>query len=252
MYFLLKENANSRALYIRIHVRIRKNNVQDLEEVRKLDVMLSEKKIKEMCGTVSYKKGTSFYRGNKVTIFENTDDYCRALVHGVEEFFVEIFMGDAGKINAKCSCPPILNYNKYCQHIAAVLIALHEQNKQTMITDEFMALFQNRKSRSTSRQYHFETRESVNGHFKLTPITVGEGQVLLGIQVEIENKKVSDLPTFLQGFKQGKKSSITGDFTFDPNLYCFENEVDKVLHELGRFVTNGQAFNFSRNQLNND
>lgn len=196
-----------------------------------------------MCGTVSFKKGISFYRGNKVTIFENTDDYCRALVRGIDDFSVEIFKVEAGTIRAKCNCPPLLNYNKYCQHIAAVLIAIHEQNKEMMITDEFMALFQNRKTRSTGHQYHFETREVLNGQVKLYPVTSDEGQVLFGIEVEIENKKVSDLRTFLQDFSQGKESLITTDFIFDPNSYCFPNEVDKVLHELARYVNDGPSIN---------
>lgn len=196
-----------------------------------------------MCGTVSFKKGISFYRGNKVTIFENTDDYCRALVRGIDDFSVEIFKVEAGTIRAKCNCPPLLNYNKYCQHIAAVLIAIHEQNKEMMITDEFMALFQNRKTRSTGHQYHFETREVLNGQVKLYPVTSDEGQVLFGIEVEIENKKVSDLRTFLQDFSQGKESLITTDFIFDPNSYCFPNGLDNVLHELARYINVKQNYN---------
>ena len=38
------------------------------EGAQHLNIKVNQKIIKEMCGTVSFKRGESFYRANKVTI----------------------------------------------------------------------------------------------------------------------------------------------------------------------------------------
>ena len=52
--------------------------------------------IKEMCGSVSFKRGEALYRANKVTIEQDLPDHCEATVTGVEDFHVTIEKDERG------------------------------------------------------------------------------------------------------------------------------------------------------------
>ena len=45
-----------------------------------MDIKLNQKIIKEMCGTVSFKRGEAHYRSNKVSFSREDDDVCEATV----------------------------------------------------------------------------------------------------------------------------------------------------------------------------
>ena len=94
-----------------------------------MDIKLNQKIIKEMCGTVSFKRGEAYCRSNKVSFSREDDDVCEATVTGSEDFYVTIKKGERGRIEAHCSCPKLASFQKDCQHIAAVLLALYEKQK---------------------------------------------------------------------------------------------------------------------------
>ena len=50
----------------------------------------THKQIKEMCGTVSFKRGDSFYRAGKVSFDYYSPIRCEATVKGTEDFYVTI------------------------------------------------------------------------------------------------------------------------------------------------------------------
>ena len=85
--------------------------------------------VKEMCGTVSFKRGEAYCRSNKVSFARVDDDVCEATVTGSEDFYVTIKKAERGGIEAHCSCPKLASFQKDCQHIAAVLLALYEKQK---------------------------------------------------------------------------------------------------------------------------
>ncbi|MCS0542561.1 SWIM zinc finger family protein [Aeromonas veronii] len=102
-----------------------------------MDVKIKHKLIKEMCGTVSFKRGDAFYRTNKVLFTEYGSNKCKAIVKGAEDFHVTIEKNGQGKLETTCSCPTLANFDKECQHIAAVLITIHEQqNQEPLAFDE--------------------------------------------------------------------------------------------------------------------
>lgn len=123
-----------------------------------------------MCGTVSFKRGDAFYRANKVIFHEEQAEFVAATVQGAEDFYVKIEKDEKENIDTSCSCSALLNFSKPCQHVAAVLIALYEQNRQGMasygndhlhletgdFTGDFLALFQNKPARTSGHQLHFE------------------------------------------------------------------------------------------------
>lgn len=210
-----------------------------------MDIKIKHKLIKEMCGTVSFKRGDAFYRTNKVLLTEYGSNKCKAIVKGAEDFQVTIEKSRQGKLETTCSCPSLANFDKECQHVAAVLIAIHEQQNQEplafdeiqtstneKLTNDFMTLFTNRPLRSSGHQLHFEKREVLNVRFTCKPVKVSNEQVLIGLEIGIEQMRVHDIRRFLEDIKQGKPSIISEQFSYDPNLHCFLYEVDTLLHQL--------------------
>lgn len=226
-----------------------------------MDVKIKHKLIKEMCGTVSFKRGDAFYRTNKVLLTDYGSNKCKAIVKGAEDFHVTIEKNGQGKLETTCSCPSLANFDKECQHIAAVLIAIHEQQNQEplafdeiqtstneKLTNDFMTLFTNRPLRSSGHQLHFEKREVLNVRFTCKPVKVSNEQVLIGLEIGIEQMGVHDIRRFLEDIKQGKPSFISEQFSYDPNLHCFLYEVDTLLHQLIK-VTEDEKVYFEVNSL---
>ncbi|MFS0822835.1 SNF2 helicase associated domain-containing protein [Bacillus sp. 1P02SD] len=210
-----------------------------------MDIKINLKMIKEMCGTVSFKRGDAFYRTNKVTFTESGPDQCKAIVKGAEDFHVSIEKTTNGKLKATCTCPSLVNFDKDCQHIAAVLIAIHEQQSQEPfefstittsttenLTSDFMTLFLNRPTPSSGHQLHFEKREILDARFIFQPVKVASDQILFGVEIEIDQIKIHDIRNFLEDVKQGEQSEISSHFIYDPNLHCFLDEADILLHQL--------------------
>ena len=141
-----------------------------------MNIRLHPKMIKESCGTVSFKRGEAFFRANKVTFEKYEPDSCEAMVSGTENFRVVIERKDNGGFRAKCSCPTLASFQKDCQHIAAVLLAIYEyQRKGTAPTngasvtltgeqdlaEGILSLFNNQPRRSSGHQLHFENRKVI-------------------------------------------------------------------------------------------
>jgi SNF2 family DNA or RNA helicase len=219
-----------------------------------LNIILNEKKIKEMCGTVSFKRGDSFYHANKVKFNHFSPDFCEATVIGSEDFHVTIQCDEKGSILSKCSCPKLASYNKDCQHIAAVLIAVFQHQKKGTIPTEqtqdtnrslttgFLTLFNEHSVPFTGRLNHFETRTEVAVVFICKPISVGTNQ-LLGIELEIASKEVQQIRNFLVNVKEGISTILSASFTFDPGRFCFEKESDRVMRELIRIIQDEKVYN---------
>ncbi|MFC7372461.1 SNF2 helicase associated domain-containing protein [Fictibacillus iocasae] len=189
--------------------------------------------IKEMCGIVSFKKGSAFHAANKVNIKEFNEDRCEAIVSGVEDFHVTIDQ----KMQTSCSCPSLANYQKSCQHVAAVLLAIQEiqqkrnfgveSSSENELTREFLTLFNTSAARSSAHQLHFEKRDVQDVTFILEPVDCENGDVLFGLKLEVGGTKVNDVVRFLADLKRGRPNGI-----FDPNLNCFVKENDVVMQEL--------------------
>ncbi|MEH7383073.1 DEAD/DEAH box helicase [Bacillus sp. JJ1533] len=220
-----------------------------------MDIKINQKMIKEMCGTVSFKRGDAFYRTNKVAFTEYGPDRCTAIVKGAEDFHVHIEIKTNGKLKSTCTCPSLANFDKDCQHIAAVLIAIHEQQSEqpsefsmtstsenNNLTNDFMTLFLERPTRTSGHQRHFEKREVMDVRFTCTPVKVSSEQTLIGVEIEMNQIKIHDIRNFLKDLKLGKQGIISSHFTYDPNLHCFLHEADSLLQHLVKVTEDETIF----------
>jgi SNF2 family DNA or RNA helicase len=214
-----------------------------------LKIALSQKQIKEMCGTVSFKRGDSFYRAGKVTFDYYSDDRCEATVKGTEDFYVTLNIEENGELRTSCSCPTLASVKNDCQHIAAVLLTIYEHQQQgtlptvrsgegvdsstkQALTTGLLTLFTEQPKRKSGHQLHFENRQVLEVNFLCKPVKVEKGKTLLGIELEIGNVKVENIRHFLAQIKEGKQSVLSDTFTFNPNDHCFQKETDDVIQQL--------------------
>ncbi|WP_429469336.1 SNF2 helicase associated domain-containing protein [Neobacillus sp. B4I6] len=208
-----------------------------------MNIPLNQKLIKEMCGTVSFKRGDYFYQTNKVTFEQYRPDRCQATVTGEEDFHVTIEASGNDDILTECSCPKLASFTKDCQHIAAVLLAVYEhQQKGTIpmvsnstnqaLTEGLLTLFTDQPVRSSGHQLHFEKRNVLDIEFTCKPMEVGKGRYLFAIELAVASTEVENIRMFLGRVSTGKTYSLSSSFQYDPNLHCFQKETNAVLEQL--------------------
>lgn len=218
-----------------------------------MNITLNQKLIKEMCGTVSFKRGDYFYQTNKVTFEQYLPDRCQAMVTGEEDFHVTVETGANHEILTNCSCPKLASFTKDCQHIAAVLIAIHEhQQKGTIpmvsnstnhnLTEGLLTLFTDQPVRSSGHQLHFEKRNVLDIEFTCIPVDVGKGRYLFAIEMNLASIPVENIRMFLERVSAGQTYSLSSSFTFDPSLHCFQKETDAVLQQLIRVLRDERVY----------
>lgn len=226
----------------------RKNNTHEQtlkfpqKGAKHLNIKLSEKIIKELCGTVSFKKGDSFLKANHVRFEHYGQDGCHATVTGTEDFHVMIEKDSDGGLRTKCSCPSLASYQKDCQHIAAVLLSIYKHQQQgtstadvsanQALTDGLLTLFNDKPKRSSSHQFHFEKRQVLEAEFICKPVTIAKDRQLFGIEVKIGQAFVENIRVFLEQVEEGIPSFLSSSFTYDPSLHCFQMETDAVIQQL--------------------
>ncbi|MBT2737335.1 DEAD/DEAH box helicase [Bacillus sp. ISL-7] len=208
-----------------------------------MNIPLNQKLIKEMCGTVSFKRGDYFYQTNKVTFEQYRPDRCQATVTGEEVFHVTIEADGNDDILTECSCPKLASFTKDCQHIAAVLLSIYEhQQKGTIpmvpnstnqdLTEGLLTLFTDQPVRSSSHQLHFEKRNVLDIEFTCKPMEVGKGRYLFAIEMTVASTEVENIRMFLGRVSTGKTYPLSSSFQYDPNLHCFQKETNAILEQL--------------------
>ncbi|WP_286230863.1 SNF2 helicase associated domain-containing protein [Neobacillus mesonae] len=205
-----------------------------------MNINLTHKQIKEMCGTVSFKRGDYFYHAKKVKFEEYSSGRCQAMVIGEEKFHVTIEAGAGGEIFAECTCPKLASFEKDCQHIAAVLIAIYEQQQKGMtpeianqsLTQGLMTIFDEKPVRSSGHQLHFEKRAVLDVVFSCKPVPAGDGRNIIGIKMNVADAEVDPIRPFLEHVKNGTRDALTNSFTYDPSQHCFQNDTDAVIQQL--------------------
>lgn len=197
-----------------------------------------------MCGTVSFKRGDSFYRANKVWFQKYSSDVSEAVVSGNEDFHVVIKKRDNDAFEATCSCPKLASFQKDCQHIAAVLLAIQEHQRKGTFPihleessastnlNNLLSLFSNKPKRTSGHQRHFENREVLEAEFTLQPILGENGQYLFRLEIKIRSTKVKDTSTFLEQVMKGAQHPLSPSLTYDPAHYCFQAESDALIQQL--------------------
>ncbi|MBS4172759.1 DEAD/DEAH box helicase [Bacillus sp. FJAT-49736] len=210
-----------------------------------MDMKINQKMIKDRCGIVSFNRGEAFYRAKKVQLEHISSDYCRATVEGKEDFQVILYK-DGKDLKAECSCPSLASFQRDCQHIAAVLVALNdyrrkgnqsamdEDQKDSLqnheLTANLVELF-NSEKRSSSYRKHFENRHPLKVEFLCKPYRKDGGHII-GIELRVNGINVQSIREFLYNVKDNNSFLLTKTFTYDPSLHCFSMEEDKVILRL--------------------
>ncbi|MBM7664462.1 SNF2 family DNA or RNA helicase [Solibacillus kalamii] len=214
-----------------------------------MDIKISEKQIKNLCGTVSFKKGQTFYQTGKVNFLQDTDVYGEAVVNSTEQFVVRVEKEGTGQFKTSCSCPTLGNFSKSCQHVAAVLIAIFNNNKnkaQSIQVDEnagnlisensFLSIFKQETIQTTRQQSHFEKREILEVQFLLTPVQLSEQDPFFSIQLQINGEQILSIREFLSHIKNKKPYRISQNITYNFEQFCFEEQHDAILQLLIKIV----------------
>ncbi|WP_458354623.1 SNF2 helicase associated domain-containing protein [Peribacillus frigoritolerans] len=220
-----------------------------------MDIKLNRKIIKDMCGSVSFKRGEAFHRAHKVTFESYRHDGCEASVIGKEDFHVTIEVDAVGGFQTKCSCPALASFHKDCQHIAAVLLSvydhqrdgtipegLHAAGSHEKLSEGLLTLFNNQPVRKSGHQRHFEKRTILEAEFTCKPLWMGMEQYMLGLEMKIGPFNVSNVRDFLKRVKEGKPAQVSPSFIYDPVLHCFQNENDLVLQELITVISDEKVY----------
>ncbi|QKE72577.1 DEAD/DEAH box helicase [Arthrobacter citreus] len=210
-----------------------------------MDILISHKIIKERCGIVSFKRGDSFYRSNKVIIEKYTKNTCTANVEGFEKFTVNVTKEENGDFYCTCTCPKLASIKTDCQHIAAVLISIYEnqkidvfpevvnkENNNMSMSNGILALFNEKMVRKTKQQRHFENRQIVDFEFVCEVVEIKNGFKMIGISMISKTKKVENIRQFLWSIKEGKPSEVSTEFIFDSLFHCVKDEVNSIWEQL--------------------
>lgn len=224
-----------------------------MKERKYMDIKVNNKIIKEMCGTLSFKRGEAYYGSDKVKFDEYNENSCDATIFGTEKFHVSIVKDRNGGFRGECSCPSLANFQKDCQHIAAVLLAIYDHQQkgtnsrlhQTIdgdLTKGFMTIFNDKRTQASGHQRYFEKRAVLDISFTCKALSVGNGQYMLGLEVALENTKVLHIRDFLLAVKEGAPVRLSSEFTYDPDLYCFSTKEDATIQHLIRVVHDEEAF----------
>ncbi|AXI08871.1 helicase SNF [Oceanobacillus zhaokaii] len=233
-----------------------------------MNIKLNQKIIQDRCGIVSFKRGDAFYRNDKVTIENFNSERCEANVTSKEVFQVTIEQDNNQRFIASCSCPKLSSYNMDCQHIAAVLIAIHEQrrgvdskrnhqldlvnntDKNMELADGLLTLIDDQPLRKSGHQLHFENRELIGVTFLCNVFTKDDASQHIGIKIIINSVTLSDIHNFLMQVKKGEASKISPSFIFDPTLHCFSQQNDAVINQLIQLMDDEKLFADQQTEYN--
>ncbi|MGN1401590.1 MAG: SNF2 helicase associated domain-containing protein [Bacillus sp. (in: firmicutes)] len=203
---------------------------------------LNRQLIKDRCGSVSFKRGEAFFRADKVSFRQTGTDRYSAIVTAAEDFHVAIEAREDGDILTTCSCPSLASFQKDCQHVAAVLLAIHEQSRHwpSVVHDidemdlaaDVMGIFSRQPVRTSEQQRHFDERQPLICRYYLVPSDPASGQDLLGIGLKIGSIPVEDLKGFLTAVRQQRPHKTSPLFIYDPSVHCFTDDDDAILHIL--------------------
>lgn len=217
-----------------------------------LNIVITRKMILEMCGPVSFKRGEAFSKNHKVFFKVYREDYCEAFVQASEDFTVRIAI-EAEEVKATCSCPKLASFQKECQHIAAVLVEIKKfqmsgkepstiDEKNTNVSEDFFALFNQTKFPSPKKQRHFEKREVVPVEFLLKAIQIGSETNMFGMEIRLLSNKITDIRLFLERIESGKSYQYGSGQEFNPMLHCVKEESEAVIRELSKVVNDEAIF----------
>ncbi|MBK3493810.1 SNF2 helicase associated domain-containing protein [Viridibacillus sp. YIM B01967] len=203
-----------------------------------MNFSVNETKVKKLCGVIAFKKGKAYYQAGKVNVqpFLQGDSIIKASVKAGADFDVTVKADPDGEIVAECSCPPIGSVQTYCQHIAAVMLAIEEvQQVENPLATKMLGLFGNRSMQTSRKQVHFDSRQTLNVEITCLPILLSASEYVFGMQLKMGSKALYDIPNitkFLDEIERREPFEYAPGFIYAPERHSFLRETDEVLQFL--------------------
>jgi len=249
-----------------------------------MSISLTHRVIKSLCGQISYDRGKACYRSGKVVLhaFNPEEPVYEATVKDNGSCRVHIRIDEGGVVHAACTCPALPSYDKYCRHVAAVLLNIYDLQQDgrisapasvsaaqqfeagfphnpghlvprydgsaaedTKLVSSMLGLFGDRPMRPTAIRPLFDTRTVLEAAFTCKPYAYGYGKHMLGIEIKTGPKRlyiVQNIREFLERVDRRETYPFSGNFTYDPLIHCFRPEDDAVLRQLIQLVRQEQLY----------
>ncbi|WP_080875038.1 SNF2 helicase associated domain-containing protein [Oceanobacillus timonensis] len=186
---------------------------------------ISRQEIKERCGELSYKYGERLWeKGNVQITF--LDQQIIGTVRSTDDFHITLTYRNNKIESAACSCPKLGSYHLDCQHIAAVLISIHETGEPETNNQALTG----KADREYRHRGYFETRQAIPVQFYLH-IPAEQGRKAMQMAVEINGTWMDDITVFLEALKDGTRFSVKDDI-YDAGAFYFEDDSNQVLEQL--------------------
>lgn len=241
-----------------------------------MSAKLTRKFIKLLCGRIAYDRGEAYYRHKKVDLSPVGQDgqQFHAVVHDIDTCFVHIDLSAKGNVAAQCSCDVYSTLHNYCKHIAAVLLAIfddqehketeieHESGiessaisaspsrpdssgKDVWLTRDLIGLFDPRSHRRKLAEVRFDSRSRLQVEFILRPCAYRNHRQLLAVELKLGVSRpyiVKNILAFLDLVDRGQSFSFTPQFAYDPEKHSFDPQDYEIIRELIAISKNEQIY----------
>lgn len=216
--------------------------------------------VRVLCGRFAFEEGESIWQSGGVTILRYDPDkpFCEANVRTNRDLIVTA-TSSRGEIIATCTCPDFDPEDKYCEHVAAMLLHLLElpelpeealnlariSASDQLLSNSILDLFNSRDREQPSlisrTRYVRDTRTPVEVQFTCVIFTSGYRNYRIGIELRVGLGRlyvVPDIRAFMEGMALNVTRTFSKHFTFNPAEHCFRAEDHAVLNELARISRN--------------
>ncbi|MBE1442012.1 DEAD/DEAH box helicase [Paenibacillus sp. OAS669] len=233
-----------------------------------MSLQLTSKVIKQLCGQLAYDKGDAYYRAGKASLF-HYDPWTALFEIKVAEdkknlLHCTVQFDRRGNVLAKCTCPTLKSYDKYCKHIAAALLYIQaarrdgtvelepqetssESEELPSIADngsaaadahivgDMLGLFAVKPLRTVRAKSLLDEREPLQVEILCKPFAYGYHKYMFGVEIRLGPKRlyiVQHIRDFLDRLERGEAVTFSPQFTYDPKLHSFQQEHDALFRQL--------------------
>jgi superfamily II DNA or RNA helicase len=247
---------------------------QSKGRTKAMSFQLTQQIIKSLCGQISYQRGEAYYRAGKVnfTHYDPKTKIYKATLKGNSSFQVIVEIDRNGDVDAECTCPKLDSYQNYCQHIAAVLLNIHDiqqegfsgENGQIeprfavskgrpsrdsagdiQLTNGILGLFADKPLRPSSTRHLLDSRALLDVVFTCRAFPYGYRKFMFGIEIKVGAKRlltVEKIREFLDRIDRREACVLSKKFTYDPELHRFQKENDAVIRHLIQIYQNEKMY----------
>ncbi|MFC4099859.1 DEAD/DEAH box helicase [Paenibacillus xanthanilyticus] len=215
--------------------------------------------VRLLCGRFAFEEGEAIRRAGGVTVlrFDPVEPFCEANVRTHKDWIVGVSLDRRGDIAASCSCPDFDPEDKYCEHVAAMMLHLLDEPDipaealrarggtagDAQLTSGILELFRHKPRATTGTALVVrDTREPVEAEFTCVIFSSGYRNYRIGLELKVGAGKrlyvVPDIGLFLDAIALRAVQQFSKSFAYDPARHRFKPEDDAVLTELRRIIAN--------------